>query len=237
MMRAAPPAWTTAASWSGARSAPEVLDMGGASDPCSMATAWSTGRPSTGSVTRTGPPSSHAPIPSRSTTSAAPPNTAPSATARSTSPHFERLGIACVDGVRPHEMVQLVTVERESRTQLVRGPALDGRRRGVIDQFDHDAMPFEGGRSQTLDGGQGLAHGCRVDADPFASTPVGRRIAASGDDDVAPQQVRTSPERVRRAREPGGVAARLLHRSRRRPDRDVPRQPVGRPARCAPSTV
>ena len=28
MMRAAPPAWTTAASWSGARSAPEALDIG-----------------------------------------------------------------------------------------------------------------------------------------------------------------------------------------------------------------
>ena len=41
-------------------------------------------------------------------------------------PPPRRLGIAPVDGVRPHEMVQLVAIEGESCTQLVDRSALDG---------------------------------------------------------------------------------------------------------------
>ena len=97
-------------------------------------------------------------------------------------------------------MVQFVAVEREPRAQLMDRPVLDGRRRGVVDELDHDAAPLEGGRPQTLDGSRsGCANDGRVDPDPLAARPVRRLVAPAGDDDVASELVRSAPD-------PGGDA-------------------------------
>ena len=93
MMRAPPPRWVTAASWSGARSASERFAPGGRSDPCSTATACTTGTSSMGSVWRAGPPSSHTAAPSDNRTSPGPSaGSAPAATAESRRIHVGRSG-------------------------------------------------------------------------------------------------------------------------------------------------
>ena len=176
-------------------------------------------------------------IPSGSTTSAAPPNTAPSATARSTSSHFSASGSRASMEFDHTRWCSSSPSNANRAPNSCDGLALDGRRRGVIDQFDHDATPFEGGRSQTLDGGQGLAHGCRVDAGSVRihssrtadrSLRRRRRCVPAGADLARAGTPR--PRAGRCGRPPAAPVAP-------RPDRDVPRQPVGRPARCAPSTV
>ena len=121
MIRAAPPSWVTAASWSGARSAAVALAAAsGRSEPCSMATRWSTAHPSIGGGEPDGPAvDPHSPAIRHD-------DIARSAIGhrRGTEPNrpIEQQPAADVHGVARHQVVQRLQVEGEACPELVRRP-------------------------------------------------------------------------------------------------------------------
>ena len=127
MMRAAPPGVGDRRQLVGGEvGSPTCSSAGTVAPPCSTATTCTTGTPSIGAMKRSGPPSSQTAVPSaRVTSPVAGPDVAeisraPPAIAWSKRQPDPAFGVPCVDGVRPDEVVQLVDIEGESRTQLER---------------------------------------------------------------------------------------------------------------------
>ena len=137
--------------------------------------------------------------------------------------------VACVDGVRPHELVKIVELERVSDSHLV-GQAILRRTGWFVElgrQLDHEPGRGVRSRTQQLDGGSGVRDCSPIDRDPRRAVPLGGCRSAGADDDIATERRRASPDGHVGATAPLGPVTRSGGRERRE-RRGLRGVPVGR---------
>ena len=157
-IRAAPPSWVTAASWSGASAAELSFDSGGRVPPCSTATTWMTGTPAIGSWCASRPASSHIAVPSGAMMSPA-----PSTPARST---VVPAGVQPRDSARSSAS-QLGASGSRTSTELIQTKWCS------VSRSNENVAPSENGSSFVIN------IGCRSNSASTSMTSRRRPIAAT----------------------------------------------------------
>ncbi|MEZ5296912.1 MAG: hypothetical protein R2697_11770 [Ilumatobacteraceae bacterium] len=124
------------------------------------------------------------------------------------------VGVAGIDRVRPHQVMEFVEHELVCGADLVRQPGL-GRVGRVVErrrQFEHQAGWCVGGVAHDTERLGRIVECSRIDDDAPCVGPLGRRLVAEVDDHVAAELERPAPES---GDDPVGIVDRA-DRTRRR---------------------